>query len=160
MTLKDATEYAEELMGSTFLGVNLEKCRWEFSLDKSKSWAGLCDFNKKKIYLSSFYISHFDRWQIRDILLHEIAHAVASIKYGDYGHGKGWKKVCVEIGAKPSRFFKLPETIKYKWEIKIKSINKVVKRYHKLPSCFKKALAIKHKGVWYEKGDFCIVQNY
>ena len=37
---------------------------------------------------------------VRDTLLHEVAHAIAGHKAG---HGPVWKAVCVEIGAKPKR---------------------------------------------------------
>jgi predicted SprT family Zn-dependent metalloprotease len=41
--------------------------------------------------------------EILDVILHEIAHALDFVRYGNWGHGKTWKQVCKEIGAKPSR---------------------------------------------------------
>jgi predicted SprT family Zn-dependent metalloprotease len=40
-----------------------------------------------------------------DTLLHEIAHAITRQRHGKNikGHGPEWKKVCIEIGAKPIR---------------------------------------------------------
>ena len=43
---------------------------------------------------------------VRDTLLHEVAHAIAG---HTAGHGPAWKAVCVEIGAKPERCVSLTD---------------------------------------------------
>jgi len=45
--------------------------------------------------------------QVRDTILHEIAHALTP---GD-GHGAKWKAACIAIGAKPVRCFVDPEVV-------------------------------------------------
>ena len=39
---------------------------------------------------------------LKDTLLHEFAHAIDWIENGNAGHGKTWKKICLEIGCVPS----------------------------------------------------------
>lgn len=81
---------------------------YHFKFNNRKRAAGLCNYSRKLIALSKpiFDLNLKDNPEfIVDTLLHEIAHAIAYEVYKDYGHGVGWKKVCVAIGAKPERCF-------------------------------------------------------
>lgn len=75
---------------------------WEFRLDNAKQRAGLCDFYKKRISLSKYYLESSDDDFVLDTIKHEIAHALAGPKAG---HGPLWKAKCLEVGAKPQRCF-------------------------------------------------------
>jgi predicted SprT family Zn-dependent metalloprotease len=59
---------------------------------------GACDHYKKRITVSGALTDLNDAAWFRELLLHEIAHALAS--WGA-AHGPEWKAVCRRIGAKP-----------------------------------------------------------
>lgn len=58
------------------------------------------------IRLSRHWMAHIPEAEIRDTILHEIAHAIAGHKAG---HGWEWKAVCRRIGANPNRIADLPQ---------------------------------------------------
>lgn len=73
---------------------------WSFAFDNAKRRCGNCNFGKRKITLSRHYVSMNEEWEIRDTILHEIAHAIAGF---EAGHGPNWKGVARRIGATPKR---------------------------------------------------------
>lgn len=76
---------------------------WKFDWNNRKSALGVCNYRKKTIFLSTYFLNRIPDEEIEDTILHEIAHALAGICYGATGHGKEWKQICREIGAKPQR---------------------------------------------------------
>jgi len=74
--------------------------KWRFQWDRAKTRLGLCDFHKKTIQLSLPRTEFQSEAQIRDTLLHEIAHALAGPKAG---HGPRWQHIARELGATPDR---------------------------------------------------------
>jgi|TARA_R110002167_G_scaffold43978_1_gene132635 predicted SprT family Zn-dependent metalloprotease len=78
---------------------------WKFNWHKKKIALGTCSYNRKKIYLAEWYVELNDKDEVMDTILHEIAHALAYHRHGSAGrgHGRIWKSVCREIGAKPER---------------------------------------------------------
>ena len=74
---------------------------WEFQFDHARRRFGCCFFGRKVISLSRPLTLLNDEAEVRDTILHEIAHALAP---GD-GHGRIWRAVCRRIGAKPSRCY-------------------------------------------------------
>jgi len=85
----------------------LDKC-WHFDFQNKKRALGTCSYVKKSILLSSWYVKLNEESDVEDTILHEIAHALSFIRYGKkgMGHGRLWKKVCREIGARPERLHK------------------------------------------------------
>jgi len=73
---------------------------WSFGFDRAKQRCGNCNYRTRKITLSIYYVSMNTEADVRDTILHEIAHAIAGHKAG---HGPEWKKVARNIGAKPQR---------------------------------------------------------
>jgi predicted SprT family Zn-dependent metalloprotease len=69
---------------------------------------GYCYFNKK-IKLSTKYTNLNSKFFhiVKDIILHEIAHAIQVDRQGILTHNSDWKKFCIEIGAKPSAKFSI-----------------------------------------------------
>lgn len=67
---------------------------WSVSLDRAKTRAGKCSYRMKTIFLSKHYISTSSADDIRDTILHEIAHALTP---GE-GHSALWKSKAIEIG--------------------------------------------------------------
>lgn len=101
MSESDVRSLAMELMTKHGL-VNWDKpwTVWTFNLDRAKTRAGLCDYRRRSIYLSKHYIRLNSHEDIRNTILHEIAHALAPT---DGGHGILWRSMAARIGARPQR---------------------------------------------------------
>ena len=78
---------------------------WQFRFNRLKRRCGLCHFpvdgNPGVIELSIYFVELNDEPDIRDTILHEVAHALAGER-GDYHHGAIWKKMARLVGAKPT----------------------------------------------------------
>lgn len=75
---------------------------WAFGYDRAKRRAGCCKHRIQTITLSIHYVIRNDDDEIKDTILHEIAHALAG---PGAGHGHKWKAICRQIGAKPVRCY-------------------------------------------------------
>jgi len=95
MNLYEAQHLARELMTKHGL-VN-----WRFQFDHARRRFGSCRLRTRTITLSRplTLLNTID--EVRDTILHEIAHAVTP---GD-GHGAKWKAACRAIGATPKRCY-------------------------------------------------------
>ena len=80
---------------------------WTFKYDNAVKRFGVCRFRSKTIGLSRKLVLLNDKEQVMDTILHEIAHAIAGHKAG---HGIEWKRVCIQIGAKPERCYDTDDT--------------------------------------------------
>jgi predicted SprT family Zn-dependent metalloprotease len=74
---------------------------WRFHFDHARRRFGSCRLGTRTITLSRPLTLLNDIDQVRDTILHEIAHALAP---GD-GHGAKWKAACRAIGAAPKRCY-------------------------------------------------------
>lgn len=75
---------------------------WRIRWTRSKREFGRCDWYRQTLHLSMPLTEANDEMEVKDTILHEIAHALTP---HDRGHGWEWKKKCIEIGAKPKRCF-------------------------------------------------------
>lgn len=85
---------------------------WQFQWSRGKRQLGLCHIKRvwdarklayvetKMIKLSRYLVALNEEDEVRDTILHEIAHAIAGLKNG---HNHAWKRVCRQIGARPER---------------------------------------------------------
>ena len=73
---------------------------WRFSFDRAKRRAGSCKFLKKEITIAKAYAKQQEVMEIRNTILHEIAHALVG---SQHGHSQTWKKKAKEIGCDASR---------------------------------------------------------
>lgn len=79
---------------------------WVAKLDDAKKRFGVCRIRLREISLSRPLVHLNSEEEVRDTILHEIAHALAWIRYRENcGHDARWKAICVEIGARPERCF-------------------------------------------------------
>ena len=97
MNLYEASYLAKQLLRQH----GLADAGWSFAFDHARRRFGRCNYTRKLITLSRplTLLNNLD--EVRDTLLHEIAHALAP---GD-GHGAKWRRVCVQIGARPKRCY-------------------------------------------------------
>lgn len=103
---------ARELLGQH----NLSDLEVTFS--KTKRALGRCFFRAgepERIDLSSYWLQYLPKEEVKDTILHEIAHAKAGIRAG---HGPKWKRVASSIGANPSRVADVPEDLQEKFNKK------------------------------------------
>jgi predicted SprT family Zn-dependent metalloprotease len=95
VNLFDAQHLARSLMRQHGLA------GWTFRFDYARRRFGSCRARQKVITLSRPLTFLNDETEVRDTILHEIAHALTP----DDGHGAQWKRKCVEIGARPKRCY-------------------------------------------------------
>ena len=73
---------------------------WTFGFDNARTRAGLCSYDKKRISVSRLLAARYDDDEIHQVLLHEVAHALAG---AGAGHGPRWKKVARDLGYEGKR---------------------------------------------------------
>ncbi len=76
---------------------------WTFRWNNARVTAGVCKYGPRVIELSRPLALLWDAdHDVRDTILHEIAHAIAGCKAG---HGQQWRAACRQVGAKPQRCY-------------------------------------------------------
>lgn len=73
---------------------------WTFAFDNARTRAGLCSYDKKRISVSRLLAARYDDDEIHQVLLHEVAHALAG---SAAGHGPVWKKISRDLGYEGKR---------------------------------------------------------
>ena len=94
MDLHSADALARALMAEH----GLDRTGWAFAFDDATRRMGSCRFGEEMlITLSRHYAQCADEAQVRDTVLHEIAHALTPRDK----HGTRWKAVALRLGATP-----------------------------------------------------------
>ncbi|QIK64199.1 SprT family zinc-dependent metalloprotease [Leucobacter viscericola] len=75
--------------------MHLDPEQWSFGFDNAKRRAGLCNFTDRKITVSRYLSEKFEDDEIHQVLLHEVAHAIAG---PDAAHGPVWKRTAEQLG--------------------------------------------------------------
>jgi predicted SprT family Zn-dependent metalloprotease len=73
---------------------------WSFGFDNAKTRAGLCNYTNKRITVSKYLAARYEDDEIHQVLLHEVAHAIAGTRAG---HGPRWKAIAAELGYEGKR---------------------------------------------------------
>jgi predicted SprT family Zn-dependent metalloprotease len=94
MNLEDAENLALTLMEDNRLG------SWHFRFDNAKRRCGACFHGKHTITLSRHFVQLNSEAEVRDTILHEIAHAWVGAAAG---HGVHWQRAAMQLGARPER---------------------------------------------------------
>ncbi len=68
---------------------------WSFDFDNAKRRAGQCDYLRRRITVSRYLAARFDDDEIHQVLLHEVAHALAGHAAA---HGPEWRRVARDLG--------------------------------------------------------------
>jgi predicted SprT family Zn-dependent metalloprotease len=82
------------IWGDALIRLHLDDS-WSFGFDNAKRRAGQCDYTKKRITVSRYLAARFADDEIHQVLLHEVAHALAGHKAA---HGPAWKRIARELG--------------------------------------------------------------
>lgn len=75
--------------------LHLDPAVWSFGFDNAKKRAGLCNYTSKRISVSRYLALRYDDDEIHQILLHEVAHAIAGPRAG---HGPKWVSIATDLG--------------------------------------------------------------
>ena len=94
MIQADALRLARSLMDSHGL------TGWQVGLDRAVRRAGATHFTARRITLSKHLVELYSAEQVRDVVLHEIAHALVG---AEAGHGPRWRREVSRIGGSPRR---------------------------------------------------------
>lgn len=94
MHLDDAEATALRLMRTHGLGA------WRFAFDRAKTRAGICRYDSHTIGLSRTLTQLHTDAEVRDTILHEIAHALVG---PEHGHGRVWRARALDIGCSAQR---------------------------------------------------------
>src|ERR1700712_4984170 len=73
---------------------------WSFAFDNAKTRAGLCNYTDKRISVSRYLAARYEDDEIHQVLLHEVAHAMAGSRSG---HGPKWKAIAADLGYEGKR---------------------------------------------------------
>lgn len=68
---------------------------YSFGFDRAVRRAGLCNYTQKRITLSKHFVAAAEFESIEQVLLHEIAHALAGQAAG---HGQVWRAKASKLG--------------------------------------------------------------
>ena len=108
MELSDARALALELMKKH--GIE----RWYFQFDNAKRRFGCCNYTVQLISLSKQLVLLNTKEKVKDVILHEIAHALV-------GRGKGhnwvWREMALEIGCDGKRCYSSEDTVIVKGKV-------------------------------------------
>ncbi len=94
MDLHDAHDLALELLAEHGL------VGWRVDFDRAKSRAGICRYTDRVIGLSAPLTRLHSEAEVRDTILHEVAHALAGPRAG---HGPRWQAAARRIGSSGER---------------------------------------------------------
>ena len=88
---------------------------WSFGFNRGRRQLGLCRYDRKRIELSSHFVMGNGEVEVRQTVLHEVAHALVgpsgpgrrSRRFGgadhSRAHGAAWRAACVYVGIEPER---------------------------------------------------------
>jgi RimJ/RimL family protein N-acetyltransferase len=80
---------------------HLDMTKWSFTFDSGKRRAGLCDHTNRRISLSKHLVQLHSIEQSRQVLWHEIGHALVG---ANHGHDKTWLAAATKLGYKNEKF--------------------------------------------------------
>jgi predicted SprT family Zn-dependent metalloprotease len=125
MNLNEAKDLAIDLM--TKHGIIQQG--WGFEFDSAKRRFGCCKYRSKRITLS-LYLTELNKVeQVKDTILHEIAHALCPRQ----GHNHIWRMKALEIGCNGNRCYSSSEveTVKGNYSATCSGCNKEFTRFRK-----------------------------
>jgi predicted SprT family Zn-dependent metalloprotease len=104
MNLLDAQRLANALMVKHDLIIK----GWRFEFDNAKKRFGACHYGTKRITLSKVLVELNSEVEVKDTILHEIAHALVGYRHG---HNSIWRQKALEIGCNGNRCYSSKEVV-------------------------------------------------
>lgn len=86
---------------------------WSFGYDRAKVRAGACHFVDQRITLSRVITAAHDESQVRETVLHEVAHAMVGPRHG---HDQLWRRTARSIGASGQRCYTGEPVVPGRWQ--------------------------------------------
>jgi hypothetical protein len=87
--------YQVRKWADALIALHLDPKVWSFGFDNAKTRAGLCSFADHRITVSRYLAGRYEDDEIHQILLHEVAHALAGPRVG---HGAAWRVIAKDLG--------------------------------------------------------------
>ena len=144
-----------QAMSESMMREHLDMSVWSFGFDNAKRRAGLCSYTDQKITISKYLVSIHSFDESRQVMLHEIAHALAP---SDHRHTKLWLDIARSIGytGKTTHANQIA-THKAPWVGRCPAgheYHRFRKPYHRKESCPKchRGYSDKHRIVWEFRG--------
>jgi len=124
MTPRDAARLARDLMNQHGAG------GWAFAFDRARRRFGCCQHRHHLITLSEPLTKLNSEAEVRDTILHEIAHALVG---PGAGHGIKWRQQAALIGARPERCYsaKTVNTVTRPWMATCPKCSQVFHRFRR-----------------------------
>ncbi|CAN1510244.1 SprT-like [Methylophilaceae bacterium] len=124
---------------------------WTFKFDDAVQRFGCCDYMNKTISLSRHLVWLNGANEVKNIILHEIAHALVGYRHG---HDKVWKQKAIAIGCNGNRCYgsevKAPTP---KWRLECPTCGRITYRERKAKTlacgrCCSGKYDAKHSFIW------------
>jgi len=124
MELKLAKQMAEELMGQHSIH------GWVVVFDNAKTRKGQTRFRQREISLSAPLTERNPVEQVRNTILHEIAHVLVGV---GHGHDDVWRSQAIKIGCNGQTCTSTVNRIPGRYIVKCLHCNGVVSEYYRKP---------------------------
>lgn len=85
---------------------------WRVEFDRAKTRAGQCRYRDRVISLSAPLMRLQGEAEVRETVLHEVAHALAG---SSAGHGPAWQTIAMRIGASGNRMLSAKAVPRKDW---------------------------------------------
>jgi predicted SprT family Zn-dependent metalloprotease len=125
MKLESAIKLIAEIMGK-YLNMNI----WSFKLIRAKGFLAQCIYSTKTIEFSKYFLELNSKKLIKDVILHELSHALCD---ASCGHDETWKSKCIELGANPTRLIENVKLMPGAYQATCPQCNKIFNRYRPPP---------------------------
>lgn len=105
---------------------------WTIIWSRAKRTHGRCYFGRRALEFSEVAFDHIGEDEVRDTILHEVAHALAGHAAG---HGPAWKRIHRQIGGTGGQYVSTAarEAIPTAWEGRCPVCDTVTSKQHRAP---------------------------
>lgn len=98
------------IWAEALIRLHLDERVWVFGFDFAKTRFGQCDHRSRRITVSRYLAKAAEDDEVHQVLLHEIAHAIAGPRAG---HGPRWLSIARELGYEGGRTHSSPAALEH-----------------------------------------------